>query len=94
MKTAMEIDRRAILSLIAMGRITPREAERLFAVWQDGDDKVLRFAVAFAIAWVALPQVGPVVAGVAHTVSMMAPRVAELAQSVVACVTQVWGGMR
>jgi len=32
MKTAVELDRRAILSLIAMGRITPREAERLLAV--------------------------------------------------------------
>ena len=83
MKTAVELDRRAILSLIAMGRITPREAERLLAVSEDGDDAILKFAVVFAIAWIVLPQVH----GVVHAVSMVTPRVAELAQSVVTCVT-------
>ena len=34
----MNNDRRAILSLIAMGRITPREAERLLAVWPDSSE--------------------------------------------------------
>jgi hypothetical protein len=32
----MGSDRRAILTLIAMGRITPREAERLLAAWNEG----------------------------------------------------------
>jgi len=94
MKTAVELDRRAILSLIAMGRITPREAERLLAVPEEGDDAILKFAVVFAIAWIVLPPVHELVMGVVHAVSMVAPRVAELAQSVVACVTQVCGGVR
>jgi hypothetical protein len=38
----MNNERRAILSLIAMGRITPREAERLLACWPDTSE----------IAWV------------------------------------------
>ncbi len=29
-------ERRAILSLVAMGRITAAEAERLILIWQDG----------------------------------------------------------
>jgi hypothetical protein len=32
----MEKERQIILSLIALGRITPREAERLLAVWSLG----------------------------------------------------------
>jgi hypothetical protein len=40
------------------------------------------------------PQVHELVTAVVHAVSMAAPRVAELAQSVVACVTQVCGGVR
>lgn len=34
----MNNERRAILSLIAMGRITPREAERLLACWPDSSE--------------------------------------------------------
>ncbi len=34
----MNNERRAILSLIAMGRITPREAERLLACWPDNTE--------------------------------------------------------
>ncbi len=34
----MNNERRAILSLIAMGRITPREAERLLACWPDNSE--------------------------------------------------------
>ena len=56
MKTAVELDRRAILALIAMERITPRAAERLLAVSQEGEDAILKFAVVFAIAWIVLPQ--------------------------------------
>ena len=92
MKTAVELNRRAILSLVAMGRITPREAERLLAVSED--DAILKLAVVFAIAWIVLPQVHDLVTGVVHAVWMVAPRVAALAQSVVACVTQVCGGVR
>lgn len=94
MKTAMELDRRTILSLIAMGRITPREGERLLAAWEDGDDAILKFAVALAIGWIVLPQVSQIVASVAHTVSMVAPGVAALAQSLVSCVMQICGGVR
>ena len=91
MKTAVELDRRAILSLIAMGRITPREAERLLAVSEDVDDAILKFAVVFAIAWIVLPHVHELVMGVVNAISMV--EVAGLA-SVVAYVTQVCGGMR
>lgn len=37
----MNNERRAILSLIAMGRISPREAERLLACWPDSSETAL-----------------------------------------------------
>ena len=46
----MNSDRRAILSLIAMGRITPREAERLLAILSDWDDAIVRVGVVIAVA--------------------------------------------
>jgi hypothetical protein len=36
----MHRERQAILSLIAMGRITPREAERLLAAWNAGREEI------------------------------------------------------
>jgi hypothetical protein len=51
----MNSDRSAILSLVAMGRITPREAERLLAVWRDADDMILRLALCLAFAGLVLP---------------------------------------
>lgn len=32
--------RQAILSLVALGRITPREAERLLAAWNSGREEI------------------------------------------------------
>ncbi len=36
----MKSDRRTILSLVALGRITPAEAERLLAVWNEGREEL------------------------------------------------------
>lgn len=47
----MNTDRRAILALIAMGRITPAEAERLLAMWNESRETawILAASVAFAL---------------------------------------------
>jgi uncharacterized protein YjiS (DUF1127 family) len=39
-EAAMETDRRMILRLAAMGRITPMEAERLLIAWNEGRETV------------------------------------------------------
>jgi hypothetical protein len=36
----MQWERKAILSLVALGRITPQEAERLLAVWNSGREEL------------------------------------------------------
>ena len=46
----MESDRRAILSLVALGRITPAEAERLLIAWNEGREGLWIFTVCIALA--------------------------------------------
>jgi hypothetical protein len=69
----MHTDRSAILSLVAIGRITPREAERLLAVSRDGEDTILRLALYLAFVAVALPQVGNAVAAIGQTLAALLP---------------------
>lgn len=47
----MNTDRRTILALIAMGRITPAEAERLLAAWNESRETawILAASVGFAL---------------------------------------------
>ena len=57
-------ERQAILSLIALGRITPREAERLLAAWNVGREE--RWIIG-ACAMASLAQWFPSLAQLAHT---------------------------
>jgi hypothetical protein len=69
----MHTDRSAILSLVASGRITPREAERLLAVSRDGDDTILRLALCLAFVALMLPQVGIAVAAIGQALATLLP---------------------
>ena len=73
----MHTDRSSILSLVAMGRITPREAERLLAVWRDGDETVLRLALCLAFAGLALPYVESTMAAIGHALITFLPTIAR-----------------
>lgn len=60
----MQRERQTILSLVALGRITPREAERLLAVWNTGREEMWAIAVC---AVVGLVQSLPALAQGVHT---------------------------
>ena len=60
----MKRERQAILSLVALGRITPREAERLLAAWNAGREELWILAACLVIC---LTQLLPAVADLAHT---------------------------
>jgi fructose-bisphosphate aldolase class 1 len=49
----MSSDRRAILALIAMGRITPEQAERLLAAWNESRETAWILAASFGFAVLA-----------------------------------------
>jgi hypothetical protein len=88
----MNTDRRAILSLVAMGRITPREAERLLAVWPDGDEAILRLALCLAFAALALPGLKEVFTEVTHVLAALMPGLFASAHHTLACATHWLGG--
>jgi hypothetical protein len=67
----MRQERQTILALVAMGRLTPREAERLMT--GDADEALLRMTICLAAAWLALPQIGAVLTGMMHTLAMVLP---------------------
>ncbi len=48
----MKKERQAILSLVATGRITPAEAERLLAAWNAGREESWMIAIAAAACFV------------------------------------------
>ena len=71
----MHTDRSAILSLVAIGRITPREAERLLAVWPDGDEAVLQLALCLAFLGLVLPSVRNVTIAVGQAMVVLLPAI-------------------
>jgi hypothetical protein len=89
----MNTDRRAILSLVAMGRITPREAERLLAVWPNGDEAVLRLALCLAFAALVLPGLKELLAEFTHVLAAMMPALLGATHHTLAIATQVLGGI-
>jgi hypothetical protein len=71
----MNSDRSAILSLVAMGRITSQEAERLLALSREGDDTVLRLALCLGFAVVFLPYVGNGISVVGRALATLLPSI-------------------
>jgi hypothetical protein len=89
----MNRDRAALLNLIAMGRITPREAERLLAVWNDPDETVLKLAVCLAVTWIALPHLHEFFTGIEQAVSVLVPGFWAIAQHALASFAGLSGGI-
>ncbi len=83
----MNTDRRILLSLIATGRITPREAERLLAFWLSEDDFILRAAVCLAVIWLLLPHLCMLCTGYTRVLASLLHGVFFSAHRVLACFT-------
>ena len=88
----MNTDRRAILSLIAMGRITPREAERLLAILSDWDDAIARVGVVIAVAWMVVPHVHEILVVWSQAFDVVGPRLLVVGHHVFTSVRNVFGG--
>jgi hypothetical protein len=82
----MNTDRQTILSLVAIGRITPREAERLLAVSPDGDEAILRLALCLAFAALALPGLKEMFTEITHTLVVLMPALLAVAHRTLAFV--------
>ncbi len=62
----MPNDRRTILSLVALGRISPAEAERLLIAWNQGHESFWVFAACIAALVLALPEPHHALHGIVH----------------------------
>jgi hypothetical protein len=89
----MNPDRRTILSLVALGRISPLEAERLLANWPDADELVLIAAVCSAVAWMILPNLVEFLRAATLALSALLAGIAVAAHHTLICVAPWWGGM-
>jgi hypothetical protein len=90
----MNNDRRAILSLIALGRITPCEAERLLALAPDAEESLLRLALCLVFAWLALPQITGVITETEHALLRMSPAIFTAVHHALACsAPTIFGGL-
>lgn len=89
----MREERRMVLSLIAMGRMTAAEAERLLAAWTADRDLLWMAAagVALCVGQGIVHGLGP---GFAHWVHAMAPGVHSAVEHAAALIQKGLGGMR
>jgi hypothetical protein len=88
----MQTDRRAILSLVALGRITPAEAERLLIAWNQGWESVLVCAACIAAALLAQLDPNQVLPGLVHLAqALISGRVIPLHHAL-AVVCRLFGG--
>lgn len=85
----MNNDRRVLFWLIASGRITAREAERLLAIGPEGEDKLARLALCFAFAWLLLSQFGGLLVTYTRILLALVPG----AHHAVALATHCLGGL-
>jgi hypothetical protein len=89
----MNTERRAILSLLAMGRITPREAERLLAAWSDTKESVWMPAACLVFAAMAWPHAQELPAELVHLLKAVLPGMFAAAHHALSIVTGSSGGL-
>ncbi len=89
----MNTDRRAILSLVAMGRITAAEAERLLAAWNESRETAWILALSLAFALLAQIHLREVLPILMRLFNAQVPALAETVQHVFSPITDLLGGL-
>lgn len=89
----MSTDRRAILSLIATGRISAREGERLLAVLPDEDDFILWAVICLAVLWLLLSYFREILTGVNRVFVSWFSEISLAAHHALICFTHWFGGL-
>jgi hypothetical protein len=89
----MNTDRRAILTLVAMGRITAAEAERLLAAWNDSRETAWIVALSLAFACVAQLHLRELLPILMHSFNAQVPALAEGLHLAFSPITELLGGL-
>ena len=87
----MTSDRRAILQLIAAGRITPAEAERLLVAWDETRETLSIVALGLAFALLAQLHLQELVPTLLHFFNAQIPALAEAMRHAISPISE---GMR
>ena len=88
----MSTDRRAILSLVAMGRITAAEAERLLAAWNESRETAWIVGLCLAFACLAQLNLHELLPILMHFCSEQLPALAEAVHRALSPIGELWGG--
>ncbi len=89
----MHTDRRAILQLVAMGRITSAEAERLLIACNDERETLSVLAVCVAVACLAQLHLGRLVTDLLHAAHSFIPGSLLSLHHALSLVARLFGGM-
>ncbi len=89
----MNTDRRAILSLIAMGRITPAQAERLLVVSNERSETLLALAACLAAMFLMQSHRHDLVPEIFYLIKSLLPGFVAAVHQVQNVVTHLWGGV-
>jgi len=89
----MNTDRRAILALIAMGRITPAEAERLLAAWNESRETAWILVLSLAVVFLAQLNVHQLLPALVHLFNAQVPALAEAVRHALSPITDLIGGL-
>jgi hypothetical protein len=87
-------ERRVILSLIAMGRITPAQAERLLAVANERDEIVLALAACLAGLFMMQVHLHELVPGILLFFKSLPQGIAAAAHQTLHLVNELLGGIQ
>ncbi|HEY1577711.1 MAG TPA: hypothetical protein VGF82_11645 [Terracidiphilus sp.] len=87
----MTSDRRSILNLIATGRITPAEAERLLTAWNESHETLWIVALGLAFALLAQVHLRELMPMLLHFFYTQLPAPAEALRNAISPITE---GMR
>jgi len=93
----MNSDRRTILALVAMGRITPGQAERLLVAWNDSRETAWILVTCLAFVFVAQPHMHVFVPGLVtdlmHFFNAQVPALVEAIRQALWPITDLMGGL-
>lgn len=89
----MNTDRRAILSLVATGRITASEAERLLAAWNDSRETAWILALSLGFALLGQIRLREVLSILMHLFNAQIPVLAGAVHHAFSPITDLLGGL-
>ena len=89
----MNSDRRVILSLVAAGRITAAEAERLLVAWNDSRETAWILLLCLAFACLAQLHLHEILPNLMHFFNAQIPALAEAVQHALSPINELLGGL-